>query len=47
MHTLYGAARDQGETVVGRTAATVVAAGGYVQGAGHSALSPTHWSCRR
>lgn len=41
LHTLYGAAGTQGKIFVGGTAATVVTAGGYVQGAGHSALSPT------
>ncbi|KAF8577474.1 FAD-binding domain-containing protein [Ramaria rubella] len=41
LHTLYQAAKTQGKIFVGGTAATVVAAGGYVQGAGHSALAPT------
>jgi len=41
LHTLYVAAETQGKIFVGGTAATVVAAAGYVQGAGHSALSPT------
>jgi hypothetical protein len=41
MHTLYGAAETQGKIVLGGTAVTVVAAGGYIQGAGHSSLSPT------
>lgn len=41
LSTLYGAARAQGKVFVGGTAATVVAAGGYFQGAGHSSLSPT------
>ncbi|KAF8577488.1 FAD-binding domain-containing protein [Ramaria rubella] len=41
LHTLYQAAKAQGKIFVGGTAATVVAAGGYVQGAGHSALGPT------
>ena len=37
---LYTAALAQGKIVVGGTAATVVAAGGYFQGGGHSATSP-------
>lgn len=37
---LYAAAGAQGKIVVGGTAATVVAAGGYFQGGGHSALAP-------
>ncbi|KAG6828629.1 hypothetical protein H0H92_007221 [Tricholoma furcatifolium] len=37
---IYAASGVVGKIVVGGTAATVVAAGGYVQGAGHSALSP-------
>ncbi|KAF8159335.1 FAD-binding domain-containing protein [Crassisporium funariophilum] len=41
LSTLYTAASAQGKIVVGGTAATVVAAGGYAQGGGHSALSPT------
>ncbi|KAK0457758.1 FAD-binding domain-containing protein [Desarmillaria tabescens] len=40
LNTLYQAAKEQGKIVVGGDAATVVAAGGYVQGGGHSALSP-------
>jgi len=39
--TLYQATKAQGKIYVGGTAATVAAAGGYVQGGGHSALSPT------
>ncbi|KAF8888645.1 FAD-binding domain-containing protein [Infundibulicybe gibba] len=39
--TLYKAAKSKGKIVVGGTAATVAAAGGYVQGGGHSSLSPT------
>ncbi|KAJ7132689.1 FAD-binding domain-containing protein [Mycena filopes] len=38
---LYQQSKAQGRIVVGGTAATVCAAGGYLQGAGHSALSPT------
>jgi hypothetical protein len=41
MHTLYLAAKTQGKIFVGATANTVVAAGGYIQGAGHSTISPT------
>ncbi|KAF8874755.1 hypothetical protein BD779DRAFT_1678615 [Infundibulicybe gibba] len=41
LSTIYAAAKSKGKIVVGGTAATVVAAGGYVQGGGHSALSPT------
>ncbi|KAK0457754.1 FAD-binding domain-containing protein [Desarmillaria tabescens] len=40
LNTLYRAAKEQGKIIVGGTAATIVAAGGYVQGGGHSALSP-------
>jgi FAD/FMN-containing dehydrogenase len=40
LHVLYGAAKAKGKIFVGGTAANVVAAGGYIQGAGHSALSP-------
>lgn len=42
LHVLYEAAKSQGKIFVGGTAATVVAAGGYVQGAGHSALGPLY-----
>ncbi|KAJ7234989.1 hypothetical protein C8J57DRAFT_1011347, partial [Mycena rebaudengoi] len=37
----YQVAKAVGRIVVGRTAATVCGAGGYLQGGGHSALSPT------
>ncbi|KAK0443635.1 FAD-binding domain-containing protein [Armillaria borealis] len=40
LNTLYQAAKEQGKILVGAVAATVVAAGGYIQGGGHSALSP-------
>jgi FAD/FMN-containing dehydrogenase len=40
LRTLYQATKAQGKVFVGGTAETVVAAGGYVQGAGHSALGP-------
>jgi hypothetical protein len=39
---LYNATGNMGKIFVGGTAATVVAAGGYVQGGGHSALSPLY-----
>ncbi|KAJ6560649.1 FAD-binding domain-containing protein [Mycena vulgaris] len=38
--TLYQETKANGKIVVAPTAATVCPAGGYVQGAGHSALSP-------
>jgi hypothetical protein len=41
LQTVYQAAKAVGRIVVGGTAATVCAAGGYLQGGGHSALSPT------
>ena len=41
LNTLYQASKAQGKIFVGGTAATVVPAGGYVQGAGHSAIAPT------
>lgn len=41
LHELYNMTKEKGQIFVGGTAASVVAAGGYVQGAGHSALSPT------
>jgi FAD/FMN-containing dehydrogenase len=40
LNMIYPALKEQGLIMVGGTAATVHAAGGYVQGAGHSALSP-------
>ncbi|KAF8154716.1 hypothetical protein B0H34DRAFT_676441 [Crassisporium funariophilum] len=40
--TLYNAAGAQNKIIVGGTAATVVAAGGYAQGGGHSSLSPAY-----
>ncbi|KAJ6628267.1 FAD-binding domain-containing protein [Mycena sp. CBHHK59/15] len=39
--TLYQQAKPNGKIAVAASAATVCTAGGYVQGAGHSALSPT------
>lgn len=41
LNMLYPATKAQGKIFVGGTAATIVAAGGYVQGGGHSTLSPT------
>ncbi|TDL18688.1 FAD-binding domain-containing protein [Rickenella mellea] len=40
LNAIYTATKAVGKMFVGGTAATVVAAGGYVQGAGHSAFSP-------
>ncbi|KAI0064475.1 FAD-binding domain-containing protein [Artomyces pyxidatus] len=40
LQALYDACKAQGKMVVGGSAATVSAGGGYVQGAGHSAFSP-------
>jgi hypothetical protein len=40
-NTLHQASKAQGKAFLGIEAATVVPAGGYFQGAGHSALSPT------
>jgi FAD/FMN-containing dehydrogenase len=40
LQDLYAQAKNQGKVVVGGSAATVVAAGGYLQGGGHSALAP-------
>ncbi|KAJ7242285.1 FAD-binding domain-containing protein [Mycena rebaudengoi] len=40
-HTLYEKGKAAGKIAVGGAAATVANAGGYVQGAVHSALSPT------
>ncbi|KAF8527001.1 FAD-binding domain-containing protein [Hysterangium stoloniferum] len=39
--TLYALTKEQGKIYVGGIAASVVPSGGYVQGAGHSALGPT------
>ncbi|KAJ7205651.1 FAD-binding domain-containing protein [Mycena rebaudengoi] len=39
---LYQQAKARGKIAVGGSAATVCASGGYLQGAGHSALSPTY-----
>lgn len=40
LNTLYQATKARGKIFVGGHAATVAVAGGYIQGAGHSALSP-------
>jgi FAD/FMN-containing dehydrogenase len=42
LKTMYAAAQARGKMVVGGTAATVSPAGGYIQGAGHSAFSPLY-----
>ncbi|KAI0248046.1 hypothetical protein BJV78DRAFT_1132054 [Lactifluus subvellereus] len=42
LKTIYTAAKAQNKMFVGGTAATVSAAGGYTQGAGHSPFSPTY-----
>ncbi|KAI0248047.1 FAD-binding domain-containing protein [Lactifluus subvellereus] len=42
LKTIYAAAKTQNKMFVGGTAATVSAAGGYTQGAGHSAFSPIY-----
>jgi FAD/FMN-containing dehydrogenase len=41
-NTLYEHAGANGKTVVVGAAATIVPAGGYIQGGGHSALSPLY-----
>lgn len=41
LNLLYPASKAEGKIFVGGTAATIVSAGGYVQGGGHSTLSPT------
>lgn len=41
LHALYQASKLQGKIYVGGSAVTVAPAGGYIQGAGHSALSPS------
>jgi FAD/FMN-containing dehydrogenase len=40
VNTLYEHAKAHGKIVVAGAAATIVTAGGYIQGGGHSALSP-------
>jgi len=41
LHEMYSLTKAHGKIVIGGTASTVVPSGGYVQGGGHSALSPT------
>lgn len=41
LNLLYEEAKRQGKYYVGGITATVALAGGYIQGAGHSAFSPT------
>jgi len=41
LQTIYNASAEVGKMVVGGTAATVALGGGYIQGGGHSAFSPT------
>ena len=41
LHVMYELTKAHGKITVGGTASTVVLSGGYVQGGGHSALSPT------
>ncbi|KAI0031017.1 FAD-binding domain-containing protein [Vararia minispora EC-137] len=41
LQTIYSAAEQVGKMVVGGTIATAALGGGYIQGAGHSAFSPT------
>jgi FAD/FMN-containing dehydrogenase len=42
LKVIYAAAKAQNKMFVGGTAATVCAAGGYTQGAGHSGFSPIY-----
>jgi hypothetical protein len=42
LNSLYAASKAQNKMFVGGTAATVSPAGGYIQGAGHSAFSPIY-----
>jgi FAD/FMN-containing dehydrogenase len=41
LNQLYAACREAGKFVVSGNAATVAAAGGFIQGGGHSAFSPS------
>ena len=41
LHIMYQLTKAHGKITVGGTASTVVPSGGYVQGGGQSALSPT------
>jgi FAD/FMN-containing dehydrogenase len=45
LSALYNASKEVDKIYVGGSAATVVAAGGYVQGGGHSPLSPLLGLC--
>ena len=40
LNILYNVTRDAGKFFVGGVAPTVAAAGGYIQGGGHSSMSP-------
>ena len=42
LKAIYAAAKAQNKMFIGGTAATVSPAGGYTQGAGHSAFSPLY-----
>jgi FAD/FMN-containing dehydrogenase len=42
LKTIYAATKARGKMFVGGTAATISPAGGYIQGAGHSAFSPIY-----
>ncbi|KAJ7489315.1 FAD-binding domain-containing protein [Mycena latifolia] len=42
LQSLYQAGKEKGKILVSGAAATVCAAGGYIQGGGHSALSPAY-----
>jgi FAD/FMN-containing dehydrogenase len=42
LKVIYAAAKAQNKMFIGGTAATVSPAGGYIQGAGHSAFSPLY-----
>ncbi|KAJ7489293.1 FAD-binding domain-containing protein [Mycena latifolia] len=42
LQSLYQAGKEKGKILVSGSAATVCAAGGYIQGGGHSALSPAY-----
>lgn len=41
LQVMYELTRAQGKITVGGSTSTVVPSGGYVQGGGHSAISPT------
>ncbi|KAJ7489225.1 hypothetical protein FB451DRAFT_952035, partial [Mycena latifolia] len=42
LQSLYLAGKEKGKILISGSAATVCAAGGYIQGGGHSALSPAY-----